>query len=478
VKRILLKQGFRFVILFFIIIFLIIINLGISLIDNASADTSTLFVGGSGLDNFDSIQEAVNAASDGDELFVYNGIYNENVIIDKSLKINGENQVSTIIDGSGIGNVFEIISDNVIISNVTIRNSSINPEYGITFAGAYIESSYNSIMNTIFVNCHIGIILLNSTGNVIDACEFDNNAGGINLFNTSDSILNNCRIKNHYRLWGLSLQKANNNVISNCNVSDNIGFGLAMTQSDYNKIFNNIFSGNDNGVLVAQTSNNSCEYNLFFSNNFINNIVLNARDYCENESWDDGIKGNYWSDFDDLSEGAWDNNSDGIIDRPLNIIPTSVGNKDNYPLVTPINIGEEKPTINNPPIILNANPNNNLYSLSISYLSLSVYINDAEMDVFNWTIETSPNVGSNSGFNDVTGVKTCNISNLTYDTTYIWFVNVTDSGGSGVFTRELFVFTTESLKDNGDGVHGFGIPIFFLSIFVLYFFISIKKRNN
>ncbi len=478
-KRILLKRGLRFFVIFFIMIFLISINFGISLFDNVVADTSIIFVGGSGSDNFNSIQDAVNDASDGDEIFIYEGIYRENIIINKSIKIIGENQASTIIDGSGLDDIFEIISDNVIISNITIRNSSINPEYDeITYAGAYIKSDYNSIIDTIFVNCQIGLILLNSTGNVIDSCEFYNNAGGINLFNTSNSILNNCRIKNHYRLWGISFQRADNNVLSNCNVSDNIGFGLAMTQSDNNIIFDNIFFNNDNGILIAITSKEPCKYNVFYSNDLINNIVLNARDYCENESWDNGIKGNYWSDYDDSSEGAWDNDSDGIIDRPLYIIPTSVGNKDSFPLISPANIGEEKPIINNPPIILNEDPNHNLISLSISYSSLSIYINDLELDTFNWTIETSPYIGENSGFNEYNGIKTCNITDLAFNTTYTWFINVTDSRVSGVYTREFFIFTTELLENDGGGVPSFQISYFLLSIFLLYFIIRYRKNNN
>jgi len=462
--------------MFFILLILINIGFGAILFDNVVAESSRLFVGGSGLDNFDTIQDAVDAASDGDEIFVYNGIYIGNVVIDKSIRIIGENKFSTIIDGDGIGDVFEILSDDVYISNITIRNSGINLENdSITFAGAYIKSSNNSIVDTIFIDCYVGIILLNSTGNVIDDCEFDNNAGGINLFNTSDSILSNCSITNNYRLWGLSFQRADNNIISNCNVSDNIEFGLAMTQSDNNKIFNNIFSGNDNGVLVVVTSFEPCEFNLFYLNDFINSIILNVRDYCENEFWDDGFNGNYWSEFDEPVEGAWDNNSDGVIDQSFNIIPTSVGNKDNYPLVNPVNVGGKIPSINNPPIISNGIPRNNAVSLSILFSSLSVDIEDVEMDVFNWSIETSPNVGSNSGFNDVNGVKTCSISDLSYDTTYIWFVNASDTDGSGVFTRESFVFTTESLEDNGDGVPGFGIPIFLLSLFSICFIIVIRK---
>ncbi len=46
------------------------------------------------------IQDAVDAAGDGDTVFVYSGIYSENICIDKSISLVGENRDSTIINGS------------------------------------------------------------------------------------------------------------------------------------------------------------------------------------------------------------------------------------------------------------------------------------------------------------------------------------------------------------------------------------------
>ena len=59
-----------------------------------------------------------------------------------------------------------------------------------------------------------------------------------------------------------------------------------------------------------------------------------------------------------------------------------------------------------------------------------------------WSVETVPDIGSASGINEATGSKSCDITTiLAYDTTYTWYVNVTDSG-SGITISEIFSFTT------------------------------------
>jgi hypothetical protein len=107
----------------------------------------------------------------------------------------------------------------------------------------------------------------------------------------------------------------------------------------------------------------SCNNNLIYHNNFINNNKNNALDDSENV-WDSGYPdgGNYWDDFDEPSEGAFDNlsgeyqilpGSDGIVDSPYQIPreslyphsgpPPPYENLDWYPLLHP------NGWINNPP---------------------------------------------------------------------------------------------------------------------------------
>jgi len=86
-----------------------------------------LYVGGSGPGNYTKIQDAINASSDGDIVFVYDDSspYYESLIINKSITLKGENKNTTIIDGT-ISNtsLITIESSDIYIGDFTIRNSS------------------------------------------------------------------------------------------------------------------------------------------------------------------------------------------------------------------------------------------------------------------------------------------------------------------------------------------------------------------
>ncbi len=83
-----------------------------------------LYVGGSGPGNYTRIQDAIDNASDEDTVFVYDDSspYYENLIINKSVNLIGENKINTVILGEQSDITIQIISDNVNVSGFNIKN--------------------------------------------------------------------------------------------------------------------------------------------------------------------------------------------------------------------------------------------------------------------------------------------------------------------------------------------------------------------
>jgi len=108
------------------------------------------------------------------------------------------------------------------------------------------------------------------------------------------------------------------------------GTGIALQSArnvriTYNDIYLNDYAGIVVGsnVLLGQVARN----------NLRNNVVYQAWDSGTSMVWDDGSKGNYWSDYN--GTGFVDANNDGIGDVPYTIRGPK-GSKDFFPLVSPI----------------------------------------------------------------------------------------------------------------------------------------------
>ncbi len=280
------------------------------LIDNAS-NGDTLYVGGSGPGNYTKIQDAINDSSDGDMVFVFNGTYVENVVVDKSIDLIGEDKNSTVIDGSGVGDVVYISADKVNVTGFTVQNSGYVAVAVFDLNGTLVDFFYDSGLeirsnsNSVFGNIIAGYIFIKKSS---DNSIFYNKIFSMVLFNSSNNVISNNNVSN--RFIGISLYYSSSNIISE----------------------NDIYS-TGSGLSLYNSSN----YNKIYHNNFIEN-VRNAYDDCNN-TWDNGYPscGNYWDNYSG-PDYYWGSNqsmngSDGIGDSPYNIAGDS--NQDRYPLIEP-----------------------------------------------------------------------------------------------------------------------------------------------
>ena len=159
-------------------------------IQPVKAEPRTWYVDDSGGKDFTRIQDAIYAASPGDTIYVYNGTYHENVIVDKALSLIGENKESTIIDGNSLSHVVDLKANSIYMSGFTIQNgvSGILADH----------TNYHTIENNIVQNSNYGIYLQDSQNNRLnDNLIIDNNYG-LHIDNSGSNALkrnamnNNC----------------------------------------------------------------------------------------------------------------------------------------------------------------------------------------------------------------------------------------------------------------------------------------------
>ena len=111
-----------------IIILFLLISIPTYPLLECSTTQTIIYVDDDGGADYNSIQEAIDAAESQDTIFVYNGTYYENIVITKNITLLGEDKKTTIIDGYNdeFNLIIHISADNVNINGFTIQNSKQN----------------------------------------------------------------------------------------------------------------------------------------------------------------------------------------------------------------------------------------------------------------------------------------------------------------------------------------------------------------
>jgi len=282
---------------------------------------------------YTTIGVGINAASNGDTVYVYGGTYYEHVVISKPIHLVGENDETTIIDGGGSDDVVRVSSDSVFIREFTITNSGTTSVEGYWDSGIELDySDYSEVMDCIFTLNEAGLCLYGSSYNTIYDCRFHSNTAGIVFSeaypgpyqdNFGNRILSNTI--DHNSNQGIYFEHTfatyhHSSVLKSNSISYN-GVGISMIMSQENEICCNTISGNTGYGISLEMDIGGGQYNKFHHNNFISNNDggVQASAYSEGVAtnyWYSEIleQGNYWSDYT-----GPDMNGDGIGDAPYDI---------------------------------------------------------------------------------------------------------------------------------------------------------------
>jgi len=275
-------------------------------------------------DYYPTIQGAINAANNGDTVFVRNGTYCENVVLNKTVTLLGENRETVIVDGNQSGNCLNVTASEVTVSGFTLMNGT---------HGVWVSSGAGCVLSddNVTLNNDFGVVLESSPDTIVSNNNVASNNAGIYIGYSTNCTLSGNTVTSNFDL-GIAFESCSNIMVFGNNLTRN-NAGISLNNSFNNTLSeNNVTANNYAGIEIMYSSSNS-----IFHNNFVNNrIQVLPTDSTNN--WDNGYPsgGNYWSDYNgsDLFRGAYQNltGSDGIGDTP-HVIDSN--NIDFYPLMNP-----------------------------------------------------------------------------------------------------------------------------------------------
>jgi nitrous oxidase accessory protein len=338
-------------------------------VEIAKAEPKTIFVP----DDFLSVFDAVEAASEGDTIYVKKGTYggpiNQTLVINKTLSLMGENPETTILNLHpelvfmgydspmtpvyGYENSIEVQANDVELSGFTFKGEGIFFDKGhntqindnvitlhLWLVGSNCNASLNSMIsvnvggkeNTVRKNIFTGAISVrfSSLNTICD--NLVTNGSSIGLVGSSNNRIFNNTVKNCITGVAIHLESSGNAVYENILLNNEVGFAIHVDGSN-NVIYNNYVANNSYGINIGRHSK-SGENTTLYHNNFVDNIEQvriesRAKDY--GLIFDNGSEGNFWSNYN-----GTDSNGDGIGDIPYII---DENNRDNFPFMEPVETG-------------------------------------------------------------------------------------------------------------------------------------------
>jgi parallel beta-helix repeat protein len=248
----------------------------------------TFIVDDSGFANYDTIQEAVVAASNGDTIYIKPGEYNEAVILNRSLTLmplTGEDG-PIILKGDGQETGIAITAEGCSLQGLTIQD----------FSGPaiYVQSDRNTIKGNVFKNANPAVLVRGSHGNLIAENTMMESQGAVALWENStknqvseneimgcnislvvrdaseNKILSN-KISDAY--WGMWLDHAGSCRIESNDIQSK-RYGMWILNSSHNDIFQNRVRIRSSATEITQGINLANASEITLQGNVINDATF------------------------------------------------------------------------------------------------------------------------------------------------------------------------------------------------------------
>ncbi|MBW2965779.1 right-handed parallel beta-helix repeat-containing protein [Candidatus Woesearchaeota archaeon] len=174
-------------------------------------------ISGWGYNYFNSVKDGINKVSEGGTVYVSDGIYYDNIVINKSINLIGNDKNTTIIDGGKKWDVLKITKDKCTIQNINISNSGSD-------AGLKILSNRTTLTNNILYGNLYGIFIESRFDNIISNNIFSNNKYDIKLRGTFNTRIIKNKILNN--IENIILESSHNTTVSD-NVLQNNGIKIS-----------------------------------------------------------------------------------------------------------------------------------------------------------------------------------------------------------------------------------------------------------
>ena len=228
-----------------------------------------LYVGGSGLGNFTKIQDAIDNATDGDTVFVYSGWYIENLVINKSIVVSGQDRETTVILGGNESEIISIKEADVELLMFTIQRYNETNVIGIMILGCLSSHIHENTVKS----CYYGILVAESeslsiSNNTILDCSY-----GIENVITGNLTITDNRIDGNGKGSGIEIQATmfRNYIKRNSITNNSIGINLIYTE--FSDIRENNFLENQQQAFFISSFFNMWHQNYWNQSHLLPKVI-------------------------------------------------------------------------------------------------------------------------------------------------------------------------------------------------------------